>query len=106
MLSKPKTKKILMVISLAAAVLLVAVFNWSKQHQAVEIAQADVTAAAVITWDGGGTDGNIFTIMGKVRKVLKAAGLRAEAKEYTDRVVSCRDYDEALRITMDYVEVI
>ena len=53
-----------------------------------------------------GTDGNVFAIMGKVRRTLKAAGMEAEAKEYTDKVTSCRSYDEALQITIDYVEVI
>ena len=53
-----------------------------------------------------GTDGNIFAIMGKVRNVLKAAGMREEAREYTDKVTSCGSYDEALQITMEYVEVV
>ena len=53
-----------------------------------------------------GTDGNIFAIMGKVGKVLKAAGMREEAKEYMDKVMACESYDEALRITHEYVEVL
>lgn len=53
-----------------------------------------------------GTDGNIFAIMGKVGKVLKAAGMREEAKEYMDKVMACESYDKALEITREYVEVL
>lgn len=52
-----------------------------------------------------GTDGNIFAIMGKVRRVLIDAGMRIEAKEYVDKVMACESYDEALVITTEYVEV-
>lgn len=52
------------------------------------------------------TDSNIFAIMGRVGRVLRTAGMDAEAKEYMDRVKSCGSYDEALRITMEYVEVV
>ena len=52
-----------------------------------------------------GTDGNIFAIMGKVRRVLIDAGMRTEAKEYVNKVMACESYDEALVITMEYVEV-
>ena len=51
------------------------------------------------------TDGNIFAIMGKVRRVLIDAGMRIEAKEYVNKVMACESYDEALVITMKYVEV-
>ncbi|MCK5216345.1 MAG: hypothetical protein KAJ93_01055 [Methanosarcinales archaeon] len=53
-----------------------------------------------------GTDGNIFTIMGKVQRVLRAEGMKVEAKEYVNKVMACGSYDEALVITMEYVEVV
>lgn len=52
-----------------------------------------------------GNDGNIFSIMGRVRKALRDAGLKASAEVYTKRVMGCGSYDEALQITMEYVEV-
>lgn len=51
-----------------------------------------------------GQDGNVFAIIGRVSKALKRAGFVAEAKEYTSRVMSCGSYDEALAITLEYVE--
>ena len=51
-----------------------------------------------------GEDGNIFSIMGRTSKALKRAGLRAEAAAYTERVTRCGSYDEALMITLEYVD--
>jgi hypothetical protein len=50
-------------------------------------------------------DGNIFSIMGRVTKALKQNGMEDKAKEYSDKIWDCASYDEALRITMEYVEV-
>lgn len=47
-----------------------------------------------------GTDGNVFAIMGKTQKALRAAGMETEAKEYANKVMTCHSYDEALQITM------
>lgn len=52
-----------------------------------------------------GEDGNIFFIMGKVARELKRNGMRAEADEYTNKVLNCKSYNEALQITMQYVDV-
>ena len=52
-----------------------------------------------------GTDGNVFSIIGKVSKELKRAGMVDEAKEYTAKCFGAGSYDEALQITMDYVDV-
>ncbi len=51
-----------------------------------------------------GEDGNIFSIMGRTRKALNRAGLREAATEYTERVTRCGSYDEALMITLEYVD--
>ena len=52
-----------------------------------------------------GHDGNIFSILGRASGLLKAAGMRHEAKEMFDRVTSgAHSYDEALQIVSEYVQ--
>lgn len=63
------------------------------------MAKTEVTVVLV------GEDGNIFSIMGRVMKALQKAGHSDLAKEYQGRVFGCGSYDEALQITMEYVEV-
>ena len=51
-----------------------------------------------------GEDGNAFAIMGRVRDKLKRAGAD---KEYLDQYVNdamAGDYDQLLRVTMEYVD--
>jgi len=52
-----------------------------------------------------GTDGNVFALAGKVGKALKRAGQQAEATEFYARLTQCSDYDAALALMMEYVEV-
>lgn len=52
-----------------------------------------------------GQDGNIFFILGRVSTTLKDNGKADKAKECSDRVMSSRSYDEALKIIMEYVEM-
>ena len=52
-----------------------------------------------------GEDGNIFSIAGRVSRALKSAGLREQAEEYSAKLMTCGSYDEALQLTMQYVEV-
>ena len=51
-----------------------------------------------------GEDGNVFAIMGRVTKALKRAGMADRAEEYLARVMNCRSYDDALMITLEYVD--
>lgn len=52
-----------------------------------------------------GHDGNAFAIMGKVSKALRRAGVsQEEIKQYTDEATS-GDYDNLLRVTMNWVNV-
>ena len=51
-----------------------------------------------------GEDGNAFAILGKVKKALQKAGLKEEAKKYMEEAMS-GDYDNLLRVTMEYVDV-
>lgn len=50
-----------------------------------------------------GLDGNIFMIMGKARRVLRAAGYSDEASFMTIHVNESKSYAEALGIIMRYV---
>lgn len=52
-----------------------------------------------------GEDGNAFLIMGKVVKALRRAGFESEyIQKYRDEAMS-GDYDNLLRVTMEYVEI-
>jgi len=50
-------------------------------------------------------DGNAFLILGKVSQSLKKAGRRDLAEEYMKEARK-GDYDNLLRVTMEYVEII
>jgi hypothetical protein len=53
-----------------------------------------------------GKDGNAFSILGKVSKALQRNGA---GKEYIDKYrkeAMSGDYDNLLRVTMEYVEVV
>lgn len=52
-----------------------------------------------------GTDGNVFALAGKVREALRKAGQRDKAKEFVDKLPQCKDYDEALNLMREYVNV-
>jgi len=53
-----------------------------------------------------GTDGNAFSIIGNVSKTLKRAGLKDEAKEFTDRAFKCESYEELIgKLIYEYVDV-
>jgi len=51
-----------------------------------------------------GTDGNAFSIMGKVVNALRRGGRANLVKEYQKEAMS-EDYDNLLRVSMEYVEV-
>ncbi len=51
-----------------------------------------------------GENGNIFNLMSLASKALKKVGQDANAKEMCEKCTKSQDYDEALRIIMDYVE--
>jgi|OpeIllAssembly_1097287.scaffolds.fasta_scaffold1696219_3 hypothetical protein len=53
-----------------------------------------------------GEDGNIFSIMGRVREALIDGGASdAEIKAFLLEVVGCDSYDEALRTVVRWVNV-
>lgn len=52
-----------------------------------------------------GESGNVFAIMGRVSRALREAGQGDKIGEYVERVTACGSYDEALRITLEYVDM-
>jgi len=51
-----------------------------------------------------GKDGNAYFILGTVKKALEKEGMRQEAKEFIEKATS-GDYDNLLRVVMEYVDV-
>lgn len=51
----------------------------------------------------GPIDGNAFAVMGAVRRALKTAGQGELIPEYVKKATS-GDYDNLLRVSMEYVE--
>ena len=49
-------------------------------------------------------DGDIFFILGRVRRALKEHGQEAEVEAVTRRVMNAKSYDEALGIITEYIE--
>ena len=52
-----------------------------------------------------GTDGNVFSIIGKVRQVLRDAGQGDRAGEFVQKAFGAKSYDEGLALCADYVDV-
>lgn len=53
-----------------------------------------------------GADGNVFNLIGICQRALRKNGYNKEAKEMQERIYTCKNYDEALNIMMDYVNPI
>lgn len=52
-----------------------------------------------------GEDGNVFNLIGIVRRKLVEVGMSNEAEEMVERAYKCQSYDEVLRLFTEYVEV-
>ena len=52
-----------------------------------------------------GQDGNIFNLVGIASRTLKRNGMAEEAKEMTGRVFLSKNYDDALNIIGEYVNI-
>lgn len=52
-----------------------------------------------------GEDGNAFSIIARVSKALKRAGMPEKAQEFRDKALKAGSYDEVLQLSMDYCEV-
>ncbi len=53
-----------------------------------------------------GTDGNAFAIIGTVIREMKRAGVAKEIVEIYKDEAMASDYDNLLRVTMRYVDVV
>lgn len=51
-----------------------------------------------------GQDGNAFAIIGRVSKCLKAEGMADRAKEWQEKAMSQKSYDDLLALMYDYVD--
>jgi hypothetical protein len=51
-----------------------------------------------------GTDGNVFALLGKCSRALKAVGQAKQAEELYERTTKAQSYDEALQIMQEYVD--
>ena len=52
-----------------------------------------------------GTDGNVFAIIGRVRRTLRAAGQPERAEAFVTRAFQAKSYDEVLALCQEYVDV-
>lgn len=50
-----------------------------------------------------GTDGNVFSIIGRVRNVLRTAGQDDRAREFVERAFRAGSHDGVLQICLEYV---
>ncbi len=53
-----------------------------------------------------GNNGNIFGLMGIASRTLKENGLSAQAKEMCGLIMKCHNYNEALNIIGEYVNIV
>ena len=51
-----------------------------------------------------GTDGNVFSIIGRVQRALKEAGQPERASEFVRKAFQAKSYDEVLGLCTDYVD--
>lgn len=52
-----------------------------------------------------GEDGNVFHIIGLVRRALLKAGQKDAAEEFVRRAFACQSYDEVLTLVVAYVDI-
>lgn len=52
-----------------------------------------------------GKDGNVFNLIGIVRRALVDNGLEKEAKEMVERAYKSQSYEEVLSMFSEYVEI-
>lgn len=79
-------------------------FCFKEQEKAPADAQKQPQAVKKPKLQLLGHDGNIFSIMGDARRLLRRNGQQKEAEEMWERVQGCGDYYKALGIISEYVE--
>jgi len=51
-----------------------------------------------------GTDGNVFAIIGAVKRALRDAGQHEAASDFVQRAFRSKSYDEVLALLVEYVD--
>jgi hypothetical protein len=51
-----------------------------------------------------GTDGNVFAVIGNVRRALERAGQRERASEFVAKAMQSKSYDEVLALCFESVD--
>lgn len=51
------------------------------------------------------SDGNVFAVIGAVRRALRRAGESEAAAEWVEKATSCGSYDEVLGLAMATVQI-
>lgn len=60
--------------------------------------------APLVTVEGP-VDGNVFAVIGAVKRALTRGGYRTEANQFAeDATTKCRSYDEVLQLAMSYAD--
>lgn len=50
-------------------------------------------------------NGNVFAIIGNVSNTLKRAGLKEQAKEFTEKAFSAESYHAVIALAFEYVDI-
>ncbi len=50
-------------------------------------------------------DGNVFNVVGCVRRALRNAGQADRAREFVERAFAAKSYDEVLAMLDEYVDI-
>jgi hypothetical protein len=53
-----------------------------------------------------GENGNVFVIIGNVRRTLKEYEMFEEATEFSNRAFSAKSYDDVILLATEYVDIV
>jgi len=76
--------------------------DMNAQFEEEELRKSGLPDGAKVAVKLVGEDGNAFSILGRVSKALKRAGMPEKAEEYLARATE-GDYDHLLAVTIEYV---
>ena len=76
--------------------------DMNAQFEEEELRKPGLPEGAKVVVKLVGEDGNAFSIMGRVSRALRRAGMPEKAEEYLARATA-GDYDHLLAVTLEYV---
>ena len=76
--------------------------DMNAQFEEEELRKPGLPEGAKVVVKLVGEDGNAFSILGRVNRALKRAGMLEKAEEYLARATA-GDYDHLLAVTLEYV---